>query len=1038
MSPVRFRLRFRPINTLAILALVLTALFTFADQIAPSSFGPVIAAYTNKARTAAYSQLIGVIEPRIPDIEHLSGPAGGWTYRAITLLGDGFFALQDYLKAIDYQQRALEISENRYGKESGETARRLADLVLSLYFFSDYARALPLAERGLALSDRLYGKDSIETAQRQGDLALIYSYSGRDDEAMALSHTALKTRIRLQGLQNEDTIEQMRQFAETLRHQPLGHEQAITVDLAALALSEAFVGWQSVRTATLLNDLDYFYRQDYQCSQSLPYAEEALAINIALEGPESSEVAASYHSLGTNYFCLGRMREAIQATESALAISRRRYGEKHQNVAYLEAELSDWYDQIDDSAHSEKLGRMAVATLDDTLGDQNEIAADIFDFVGSAALSWDIDFSIHLSRRFLAAMKMRYGPDETAQIDPLTNLSAALIDQGQYTQAERFAEQAVALTLDRADHQSILPEEEALNALVLAEIAQEKWTEAEQHAVMALHFSEQKFGIQHPANAVPFNLFALAIRHRLPALAVLFAKKSINLEQPTGLDLKPLNPDAYRQFTEARQPKLDRLKSWLQEDHRQHELNNITALEIAEPASQSQTREGHLLNEIAYTTDEQAWLAHYENFAIKRNRLGRPIRTLHRHLNHRAATPRDTLLVQQLERRADENLQAFNKFYRSYPLNQPRARPEKAAAYSRKPTALQIRNRLKQEPDSAAWVRYSVTDEALDITLFTPTDISRYRAAIGREALKQKTGAFLNDIQQPGKNAQATANTLYTLLIAPIQDQLLRHRISTLLIEAGGIIRTIPFAALFDGQHYLVESLSSAFVMPDRNPVRPAPRPSHWDIAALGVSQPWPDFPSLPFVEAELAAIIRPSPDGTWSGSTYLNDSFNRSHLTQVLKGRHNVIHIASHFVESHGFNRNSFFLLGDGSRLRQEELEQRHYDLRHIDLMTLSACETGVSEPADEISERLEGFPETLLRLGARNVIASLWPVADEGSSLLMTTFYNHLKTHPHAKADALRQAQLAVMKQGTTDAALPSTLAHPSHWAPFVLISQ
>jgi tetratricopeptide (TPR) repeat protein len=263
-------------------------------------------------------------------------------------------------------------------------------------------------------------------------------------------------------------------------------------------LSEAFIGWQSVRTATLLNDLDYFYRQDYQCSQSLPYAEEALAITIALEGPESSEVATRYHSLGTNYFCLGRMREAIIATESALTISRKRFGEKHQNVAYLEAELSDWYDQIDDSAHSEKLGRMAVATLNDTLGDQNEIAADIFDFVGSAALSWDNDFSIHLSRRFLAAMEMRYGPDETAQIDPLTNLSAALIDQGRYTQAEKLAERAVALTLERADHQSILPEEEAINALVLSEIAQDKWTEAEQHAVMALNFSEEKFGIQHP------------------------------------------------------------------------------------------------------------------------------------------------------------------------------------------------------------------------------------------------------------------------------------------------------------------------------------------------------------------------------------------------------------------------------------------------------------------------------------------------------------------------------------------------------------
>jgi CHAT domain-containing protein len=53
------------------------------------------------------------------------------------------------------------------------------------------------------------------------------------------------------------------------------------------------------------------------------------------------------------------------------------------------------------------------------------------------------------------------------------------------------------------------------------------------------------------------------------------------------------------------------------------------------------------------------------------------------------------------------------------------------------------------------------------------------------------------------------------------------------------------------------------------------------------------------------------------------------------------------------------------------------------------------------------------------------------------MTAFYDHLKTTPYAKADALRQAQLAVMKQSTTEASPSSTLAHPSYWAPFVLIS-
>ena len=98
----------------------------------------------------------------MPELERHSGSTGWWNYQATTVLGNGFFTLQDYPRAIDYQQRALHIAEQRYGDESDETYDRLSELVLSLYFFSDYTRASPLAERNLALSLHLHGQDSIE------------------------------------------------------------------------------------------------------------------------------------------------------------------------------------------------------------------------------------------------------------------------------------------------------------------------------------------------------------------------------------------------------------------------------------------------------------------------------------------------------------------------------------------------------------------------------------------------------------------------------------------------------------------------------------------------------------------------------------------------------------------------------------------------------------------------------------------------------------------------------------------------------------
>ena len=80
------------------------------------------------------------------------------------------------------------------------------------------------------------------------------------------------------------------------------------------------------------------------------------------------------------------------------------------------------------------------------------------------------------------------------------------------------------------------------------------------------------------------------------------------------------------------------------------------------------------------------------------------------------------------------------------------------------------------------------------------------------------------------------------------------------------------------------------------------------------------------------------------------------------------------------------------------------------------------------------------LLNQGARNVLASLWQVADASTAQLMVEFYSRLAGA--TKAEALRAAQVALLRRATTPLAdrvlAPSNqnYSHPYHWAPFVLI--
>ena len=78
--------------------------------------------------------------------------------------------------------------------------------------------------------------------------------------------------------------------------------------------------------------------------------------------------------------------------------------------------------------------------------------------------------------------------------------------------------------------------------------------------------------------------------------------------------------------------------------------------------------------------------------------------------------------------------------------------------------------------------------------------------------------------------------------------------------------------------------------------------------------------------------------------------------------------------------------------------------DLRGLDLVTFSACETALGrfDPADN----LRGIPAALLIAGVSTIVGTLWNVETETSTFFFTAFYRVLK-ETGSKKTAFRQAQ-------------------------------
>ncbi|HEX8781823.1 MAG TPA: CHAT domain-containing protein [Steroidobacteraceae bacterium] len=296
-------------------------------------------------------------------------------------------------------------------------------------------------------------------------------------------------------------------------------------------------------------------------------------------------------------------------------------------------------------------------------------------------------------------------------------------------------------------------------------------------------------------------------------------------------------------------------------------------------------------------------------------------------------------------------------------------------------------------------------------------------------------------------HAEAAARTLFRELIAPISSTLALADIHDLVLMPDDVLRYVPFAALQDGQRYLIESFAVSVVTPAAPARGSPPGEVSRTAAALGVSRTPDGQAWLPNVPAELHRVVRQSPSdryGALPGIILLDRAFTREAARQVLASGYPVVHIASHFVFRPTSLADSYLLLGDGTHLTLERIKDNTWPLRDVEILTLSACDTAIGD-ADADGREIESFAAVVQRQGVRSVLASLWSVPDLSTSVLMAKFYATLarsRDSDAAHAAAIRAAQLLLLRGpdrgslASDQATAHSPYADPYYWAGFVLL--
>lgn len=368
-----------------------------------------------------------------------------------------------------------------------------------------------------------------------------------------------------------------------------------------------------------------------------------------------------------------------------------------------------------------------------------------------------------------------------------------------------------------------------------------------------------------------------------------------------------------------------------------------------------------------------------------------------------------------------------------------------------------LQSELRNMDRNAVLLYPLIQDDRLELILVTPdAEPIRRTARVSRDELNQEIKRFRNALEtvyDPSLDAKDSGKKLYSWLIKPIEDELNRVGAKTILYAPYAQLRYVPLAALYDGNEWLVQRYRinniTAASLHDFSVQSQARQSILAGAVTRGMSFKIGDrhfsFAGLPFARREVETLTQIIPDST----QLFDNDFSPESTRKQLKS-HSLIHLATHAVFMPGKPEDSFILFGNGERLTLAGV--RDWSLKNVDLLVLSACETALGTVLGN-GEEILGFGYLMQQGGARAAIASLWSVDDGGTQALMDIFYTMLKRPNITKAEALRQAQIALItgnysalgNDGNRIAKsianrLPVTvteyLDHPYYWAPFIMI--
>jgi CHAT domain-containing protein/Tfp pilus assembly protein PilF len=879
-------------------------------------------------------------------------------------------------EAIPAAQQAVEIRKKALGEDHPDYATSLNNLAELYQRVGEPGKALPLCQRALEIRKKALGEDHPAYAESLNNLAELYRGVGEPGKALPLCQRALEIRKKALGEEHPRYADSLNNLA--LLYQDMGEPgKALPLCQRALEIEKKALGEDHPLYAISLNNLATLYQDMGEPGKALPLCQRALEIEKKALGEDHPFYAQSLNNLALLYMDMGEPGKALPLYQRALEIDKKALGEEHPRYADSLNNLAVLYQALGEHGKALPLCQRALEIRKKALGeDHSDYAISLNNLATLYQDMGEPGKALPLYQRALEIEKKALGEDHPLYAVGLHNLAMLYQAMGEHDKAMEQARQAQAVYTRTFDDRFTHLSEQRRGAL-LARVR---------------HDLDHFLTLADEARAPDPERYAAVARWK----GIVAARRADERWFRDRPELK----DAYRELQEAR-ARLSRM------------------------ADQVPTAQQHA-----------AWLRQLADLREAKEKLEAEL--ARRSEAFREGRERTALTPAAASAALPDGV-AFVDLLEYDHVIFPKDPKEKRAAQRRLLGFV-----LRKGHDLVC------------VPLGKSEDLQR-AVADWRKEVEEKYGQA--DPKKLARAARAVREQVWEPLVKHFGDG------KTVLIAPDGVSCQFPFAALpgaregtFLIEDYALGYVTSAHQVVELNrPVRPRKEPKGL-LAVGGIDYGKGDkYPPLVGAGPEVARsrdLFRKA-FADERADLLDGDSATVERVSQACDVGYRYLHLATHgYFESRESvekrvlpalramsDREQALLLAREQRdllsglplqrcglalaganrgtepsdpdrplgvLTGEAVEG--LDLRGCELAVLSACQTGLGDLTQ--GDGVRGLQRAFAAAGARSVAVSLWSVNDAATAVLMDQFYTNLWDKKMGKLEALRQAQLYVLK--------------------------